>query len=425
MADFSANEWLIGYLLSQKKLTAEALATFHPSVCNRLDRNTSGLLLCGKSLLGTQKLTGLIRNRQIHKYYRLFLLGEVKEKQILTGFLLKDTKKNQVKILTKPAEGADEIKTGIEPLACLELPGIGTVTYAQAELFTGKTHQIRAHFAWTGHPLLGDPKYGNEAVNRTLKQTYGIGRQLLHAWQIRQKDAASGILPTGGITCPLPEDFQKLLSTAGIRPKPQDKKPGGSRIAGFLYYNERWNNHMATWNSRGLRGSTLEDLINRTNEKYLESNLALIQKIPTPITPIKIDKEHRHITLAYFDQKSTVDYIGVVQGIPVCFDAKECAQDTFALQNIHRHQVAFMDRFEKQKGIAFFLIYYSHREQFYYLPYAHLRYFWDRAQEGGRKSFRLDELNPEYFLPKKNGVLVPYLDLLQKDLEDRPESWEE
>ena len=155
---------------------------------------------------------------------------------------------------------------------------------------------------------------------------------------------------------------------------------------------------------------------------YREKKLALIQKIPTPITPIKIDKEHRHITLAYFDQKSTVDYIGVVQGIPVCFDAKECAQDTFALQNIHRHQVAFMDRFEKQKGIAFFLIYYSHREQFYYLPYAHLRYFWDRAQEGGRKSFRLDELNPEYFLPKKNGVLVPYLDLLQKDLEDRPES---
>lgn len=115
-------------------------------------------------------------------------------------------------------EGADEIKTGVEPLACLKLPGIGTVTYAQAELFTGKTHQIRAHFAWAGHPLLGDPKYGNEAVNRTLKQTYGIGRQLLHAWQIRQKDAASGILPTGGITCPLPEDFQKLLLAAGIQP---------------------------------------------------------------------------------------------------------------------------------------------------------------------------------------------------------------
>ena len=113
---------------------------------------------------------------------------------------------------------------------------------------------------------------------------------------------------------------------------------------------------MATWSSRGLRGSTLEDLINRTNEKYLESGLALIQKIPTPITPINIDKATRHITLAYFDQKSTVDYIGVVQGIPVCFDAKECATDTFSLQNIHAHQVDFMRKFEKQGGIAFLII---------------------------------------------------------------------
>lgn len=176
---------------------------------------------------------------------------------------------------------------------------------------------------------------------------------------------------------------------------------------------------MATWNSRGLRGSTLEDLINRTNEKYQENGLALIQKIPTPITPIRIDKDERHITLAYFDQKSTVDYIGAVQGLPVCFDAKECAADTFALANIHEHQVTFMEDFEKQGGIAFFLIFFSHRNVFYYLPYAHLRYFWDRAKEGGRKSFRYDELNPEYFLPKKQGILVPYLDMIQKDLEDR------
>lgn len=111
---------------------------------------------------------------------------------------------------------------------------------------------------------------------------------------------------------------------------------------------------MSTWNSRGLRGSTLEDMINRTNERYLESGLALIQKIPTPITPINIDKNTRHITLAYFDQKSTVDYIGAVQGIPVCFDAKECAVDRFALQNIHEHQVKFMENFEKQGGIPFF-----------------------------------------------------------------------
>lgn len=176
---------------------------------------------------------------------------------------------------------------------------------------------------------------------------------------------------------------------------------------------------MATWNSRGLRGSTLEDMINRTNEKYEESGLALIQKVPTPITPIKMDKEHHQITLAYFDQKSTVDYIGAVQGLPVCFDAKECASDTFALQNIHEHQVTFMGKFEKQGGISFFLIFYTHKDILYYLPYEMLRFFWDRAKEGGRKSFRFEELNPEYILPKKNGILVPYLDALQIDLQDR------
>lgn len=176
---------------------------------------------------------------------------------------------------------------------------------------------------------------------------------------------------------------------------------------------------MATWNSRGLRGSTLEEMINRTNEKYAENGLALIQKVPTPITPIKMDKEKRQITLAYFEQKSTVDYIGAVQGIPVCFDAKECAVDIFSLQNIHAHQVDFMEKFEKQGGVAFFLIYYTHKNVLYYLPYEMLRFFWDRAQKGGRKSFRYDELNPAYILPQHHGILVPYLEALKQDLEDR------
>lgn len=176
---------------------------------------------------------------------------------------------------------------------------------------------------------------------------------------------------------------------------------------------------MATWNSRGLRGSTLEDLLNRTNEKYLENNLALIQKIPTPITPINIDKDSRHITLAYFDQKSTVDYIGVVQGIPVCFDAKECNTDTFPLANIHEHQVEFMRHFEEQNGISFILISYTQKNEFYYLRFQDLLRFWERAAEGGRKSFRYEELEPEYFLPKVPGVLVPYLNCMQKDLNAR------
>ena len=176
---------------------------------------------------------------------------------------------------------------------------------------------------------------------------------------------------------------------------------------------------MPTWNSRGLRGSTLEELLNRTNEKYLQNNLALIQKIPTPITPINIEKETRHITLAYFDQKSTVDYIGVVQGIPVCFDAKECHTDTFPLANIHEHQVRFMENFERQQGIAFILISFTHRNEFYYLRFEELLKFWNRALEGGRKSFRYDELSEEFFLAEKPGIFIPYLDAIQKDLDNR------
>lgn len=178
---------------------------------------------------------------------------------------------------------------------------------------------------------------------------------------------------------------------------------------------------MGTWNSRGLRGSTLEDLINHTNEFYEERGLALIQKIPTPITPVKIDKEHRHITLAYFDKISTVDFIGAVQGIPVCFDAKECAVDTFPLQNVHEHQVQFMEKFEKQEGIAFLLIYYTGHDQIYYMRFEELKKFWNRAQEGGRKSFRIEELDAEFFMKIQRGSIIPFLDYMQKDLDKREE----
>lgn len=178
---------------------------------------------------------------------------------------------------------------------------------------------------------------------------------------------------------------------------------------------------MPTWNSRGLRGSTLEELINQSNDKYNEKNLALIQKIPTPITPIKMDKEHNHITLAYFDKKSTVDYIGAVQGIPVCFDAKECTSDTFPLQNIHEHQMDFMDRFEKQGGISFFIIYFTKRDEKFYVPYRHALKFWNRMMEGGRKSFRYEELDSSYKIRAHSGVMVHYLEQMQKDLSERDE----
>lgn len=176
---------------------------------------------------------------------------------------------------------------------------------------------------------------------------------------------------------------------------------------------------MGTWNSRGLRGSFLEELVNLTNEKYRMQKLALIQKVPTPIKPINIDKSTRHITLAYFDQKSTVDYIGVVQGIPVCFDAKECAEERFALANVHEHQMRFMQEFEEQDGVAFLLIYFAGRDCFTYLPFDALKKFWDRMKSGGRKSFTFSELDPAYEISTYSGTFVHYLEMLSKDIERR------
>ena len=176
---------------------------------------------------------------------------------------------------------------------------------------------------------------------------------------------------------------------------------------------------MTKWGSRGLRGSLLEEMINYTNEEYRQKGMALIQKIPTPITPVEIDPETRHITLAYFDQQSTVDYIGAVQGIPVCFDAKECETDTFPLSNVHEHQILFMREMEAQEGIAFLLLFYPKRNKAFYLPFRDLDRFLTRMKQGGRKSFRFEELDPDFEIPVKNGLYVHYLNAIQTDLDKR------
>ena len=176
---------------------------------------------------------------------------------------------------------------------------------------------------------------------------------------------------------------------------------------------------MGTWNTRGLRGSALEDIINRSNDSYREKKLALIQKVPTPITPISIDKDSRHITLAYFDQKSTVDYIGVVQGILVCFDAKECAVETFPLHNIHPHQIAFMREFEEQGGISFIILSYTVKNEIYYLPFDEILRFWTRMEEGGRKSFTYEEVDKSWQIRSCRDIFVHYLEMIQKDLDRR------
>ena len=169
----------------------------------------------------------------------------------------------------------------------------------------------------------------------------------------------------------------------------------------------------------GLKGSALEDAINRTAEAYLLRHLALIQKIPTPIVPSRLDAATGRISEAYFEQKSTVDYIGVVQGIPVCFDAKECAADTFPLKNVLDHQIRFMEDWEKQDGVAFLLIRYTKKDLDYYLRFEKLKEFLLRMEQGGRKSIAFSELEEDFFLKPRSAFLVPFLDGLKRDLELR------
>ena len=132
-----------------------------------------------------------------------------------------------------------------------------------------------------------------------------------------------------------------------------------------------------------------------------------------------MDKERGQITLAYFEQKSTVDYIGVVQGIPVCFDAKECAADTIPLHNIHEHQMRFMEDFEQQGGVSFIILYLTHRDECFYLPMTDLRRFWKRMQDGGRKSFLYKEIDKSMEISGTRGLALHFLDQLQRDLNRR------
>ena len=176
---------------------------------------------------------------------------------------------------------------------------------------------------------------------------------------------------------------------------------------------------MSTWNSRGLRGSTLEEMINSTNEVYRKKKLALVQKIPTPITPVEFDQESRRITKAFFEKDSTVDYIGVVQEIPICFDAKECHSDTFSLQNIHEHQYEFMKEFEEQGGISFIILLMTHKDEAFYIPFKDIDRFIRRREKGGRKSFTYNEIDKSYEIDGQGGLALHFLPQIAKDLESR------
>jgi len=166
---------------------------------------------------------------------------------------------------------------------------------------------------------------------------------------------------------------------------------------------------MAHWKTRGLRGSAFEEMIDLTNQLYTQRELAIIQKIPTPITPVEVDNKARTITSAYFEKKSTVDFIGVAQGLAICFDAKETKQLNLPLRNIHQHQIDFMESFRRQQGVGFLLVHFHTKNEIYLLPCEDLAHFHERAKNGGRKSISYDEFDPALIVPNRNGFPVHYL----------------
>lgn len=207
--DISVNEYIISYLLQSKQLTIEQLKTFTPGVCNRLDRNTSGLIVAGKTLIGLQIMSDMFQNRTMDKYYLTIVAGQVNKREKVKGYLVKDKKTNKVFISKNDNKNGQYIETEYEPL------GFGEkITLLKVKLLTGRSHQIRAHLASQQHPVIGDFKYGNRGINQYYKEQYGLTYQLLHSWKIRFPKMNNECKSLSGktITAEAPEIFKKIIT---------------------------------------------------------------------------------------------------------------------------------------------------------------------------------------------------------------------
>ncbi len=174
-----------------------------PSVCNRLDVNTSGIVLCAKSIRGLQTLDSAIRDRRIEKHYLAVCHGRFRQEGRLTAYLKKDRRANRAEVLSEPSERAERIVTEFQVLASSDQASL-----ISAGLITGKPHQIRAHLSFLGHPLYGDGKYG---AGRD-----GCKRQMLHCHEnIFPEDILKGMK----VRAELPEDLKGLLKKLGLPAK--------------------------------------------------------------------------------------------------------------------------------------------------------------------------------------------------------------
>lgn len=196
------------YYLEQTGKYDPTKDTAKPSVCNRLDRNTSGLVLSGIDLAGLQFLSDALKQRTLKKEYLCIVKGRMTEPLYIKGYLKKDERSNLVKLLETPEEDAKAVETYFTPLS-----DNGELSLVKADLITGKTHQIRSHLASVGHPIIGDTKYGEESANQKYRKKYGIKHQLLHARYITFPDCEGCFSGLSGRTfaAPVPAQFNQCM----------------------------------------------------------------------------------------------------------------------------------------------------------------------------------------------------------------------